>query len=159
MSGADGAAAPAFKSPVPTPRSGPARYASTPAGRIGLAVVGWIPIGVALAAASDAVPACDGVATVCSDPLRAGIWPVHLVIIALLAAIPRLGAIAAVGAVAFLGVGLVATPVLLAIGGAQTREGTAAALAVVLVVAWLAGIALALSGRIDLPPWPGRRVR
>ena len=115
---------------------------------------------MALAAASDAVPACDGVGTVCSDPLRAGIWPVHLLLIALLAAMPRLGAIAAVGAVAFLGVGLVATPVLLAIGGAQTREGTAAALAVVLVVAWLGrDRACRCSGRVDLPPWRGRRVR
>jgi hypothetical protein len=114
---------------------------------------------VGLAAASEAVPACDGVATVCSDPLRAGIWPVHLLIIGLLALVPRLGVIAAVGSVAFLGLGLVATPVLLAVGGAQTREGTAAALTVVLVVAWLAGIALALSGRVDLPPWRGRRVR
>jgi curved DNA-binding protein CbpA len=156
--GGGNAAAPGLHATVASP-AGLARFASTPAGRIGLAVLGWFPLGVALAAASDAVPACDGVATVCSDPLRAGIWPIHLLLIGLLAAVPRLGAIAAVGSIAFLGVGLVATPVLLVIGGAQTRAGTAAALAVVLVAAWLAGIALALSGRVDLPPWRGRRVR
>jgi hypothetical protein len=135
------------------------RAAATMPGRVIAALLGWIPIAVALAALTEAVPVCGGMATVCSDPLTGGIWVVDLAVIALLVAIPRLGWIAAIGSAAFFVVGIVATPVLLVLGGTRTPTGTASALTVVLVVAWLAGIALALSGRVDLPPWRRRRVR
>jgi len=135
------------------------RAASTPPGRIVVALVGWIPFAVALAALTEAVPVCSGVGTVCDDRLMGGVWIVDLAVIALLVAIPRLGWIAAIGSLAFFIVGMIATPVLLAMGGSQTPAGTADALTVVLVVAWLAGVALALSGRVDLPPWRHRRVR
>ncbi len=134
------------------------RAASTPPGRIVVALVGWIPFAIALAALTEAVPVCN-VGTVCDDPLTGGVWMVDLAIIAVLVAVPRLGWIAAIGSLAFFIVGLIATPVLLALGGSQTPAGTADALTVVLVVAWLAGVALALSGRVDLPPWRHRRVR
>jgi len=117
-------------------------------GRLGLAVLGWSPLAVALAALSETV-----------DPLRTGIWIVHLLLLGLLVAVPRLGAVLGLGGAAFLLGGLAATPVLLVLGGAQTAEGTAGALAVVLAVAWLAGVALGLSGRVDLPPWRAPRVR
>jgi hypothetical protein len=122
--------------------------AGTLPGRIGLGVVGWIPLGIALAAASDA-----------ADPLRAGIWIVDLLLIAVLVGVPRLGAIAALGSASFLLVGLAATPILLAVGGARTPEGTAAALTVAAGLAWLGGVILGLSGRVELPSWRGPRVR
>ncbi len=134
------------------------RAASTPPGRIVVALIGWIPLAVALAALTEAVPVCN-VGTVCDDPLTGGLWIVDLAVIALLVAVPRLGWIAAIGSLAFFVAGLIATPVLLAVGGTQTAAGTAGALTVVLVVAWLAGVALALSGRVDLPPWRHGRVR
>ena len=127
-------------------------------GRIGVAVFGWIPLGIALSLASQAVPACSGVVSVCSDPLRVGIWPIHLLLIGLLVVVPRLGAIAAYGAGAFLLVGFAATPVLLALGGARTPAGTATALGIILIVAWVGGVILALSGRVELPPWRGSRL-
>ena len=135
------------------------RAASTPPGRVIVALFGWIPVAVALAAVTDAVPACSGVGTACADPLTGGLWVVDLAIIALLVAVPRLGWIAAIGSLAFFVVGMIATPLLLAIGGAQTAPETAGVLTVVLAVAWLAGIALAVSGRVGLPPWRQRRVR
>jgi hypothetical protein len=122
-------------------------------------VLGWIPLGVAVSIVSDAMPACSGVVSVCSDPLKAGSWPIHLLLIALLVAVPRLGAIAAYAAASFLIVGLAATPILLALGGAQTPAGTRTVLGIVLIAAWVGGVALALSGRVELPPWRGPRVR
>ncbi len=124
-----------------------------------MGLFGWIPIALALAALIEAVPVCTGVSTVCVDPLTGGLWIVDLAVIALLVAVQRLGWIAAIGAAASFVVGLIATPVLLVLGGARTATGTASALTVVLVVAWLGGVALALSGRVDLPPWRQRRVR
>ncbi len=128
-------------------------------GRLGLAVIGWIPLGAAVSAMSNALPACSGAGLVCSDPLTAGVWPLHLLLIALLALVPRLAVIAAYGAIAVLLVGLAATPILLAVGGARTPAGTATALGVVLVAAWIGGVILALSGRVELPPWRGPRAR
>ena len=144
---------------VETAPSAVRRASLTLPGRIGLAVLGWIPLGVALSIVSDAMPACSGVVSVCSDPLKAGSWPIHLLLVALLVALPRLGAIAAYAAASFLIVGLVATPILLALGGAQTPAGTRTVLGIVLIAAWLGGVALALSGRVELPPWRGPRVR
>lgn len=148
--------APTFEPPS---AAGLARAATTLPGRIALAIVGWIPFGIGLAAASEVLPACSGTSLVCADPLKAGIWPIHLLVIGLLVGLPRLALIAAYGTAAFLLVGLIATPVLIAIGGAQTPEGTAAVLRLALVAAWIGGIGLALSGRVDLPPWRGPRVR
>ncbi len=128
--------------------SGLRSIAGTLPGRIGLGVLGWVPLGVAVAAASDAV-----------DPLRAGIWIVHLLLFSVLVGVPRLGAIAALGSASFLLVGLVATPILLVVGGTRTPEGTAGALAVALGLAWLGGVVFGLSGRVELPSWRGPRVR
>ena len=143
--------------------SGPSllrRLPSTPLGRVILALVGWIPIGVGLAAVTDALPACGvGIVSVCADPLRAGIWPVHVLLLGVLAAVPRLAAIAVSGTVVFLAVGLAATPVLIVIGGAQSPTGNPTVLAIILLGAWFIGVGLAVAGRVDLPPWRGRRVR
>ena len=148
---------PAFDPPS---AAGVARAATTLPGRIIVAIVGWIPLGIGLSVATQVMPACTTTSLVCADPLKAGIWPLHLLIIGLLVAVPRLGLIAAYGTAAFLLIGFVATPVLIAIGGAQTTEGTAAVLRVILVAAWLGGIGLALSGRVELPPWrPSRTMR
>jgi cytochrome b561 len=154
--GTPASAAEGFVDPAP---SGLRRASLSLPGRIGLAILGWIPLGVAISLVSDAMPACSGMVAVCSDPLRAGIWPIHLLLIVLLVALPRLGVIAAYGAGAFLLVGFGATPVLLAFGGAHTAAGTAAALGVVLIAAWVGGVALALSGRVELPPWRWPRAR
>ena len=72
---------------------------------------------------------------------------------------PRLGWIAAIGSIAFFVGGLLATSVLIVVGGARTSAGTAAALTVVLIAAWLGGVVLALIGRVDRPPWRRPRVR
>jgi curved DNA-binding protein CbpA len=141
------------------PSSAGRRAAAMLPGRIGWAVLGWIPLGVGLAALSDTLPACSGVATICSDPLTGGIWLVDLLLLGLLIAIPRLSWVAAVGSLAFFGAGLLATPVLLVLGGARTTAGTAVALTVVLIVAWLGGAILAAIGRVGEPPWQGPRVR
>jgi hypothetical protein len=140
--------------------SGAARtLAATVPGRIGVALVGWIPIAIGLAALGDVLPACSGVVTTCSDPLTGGLWLVDLIVLGSLIAVPRLGWIAAVASVAFFVGGLIATPVLVAVGGARTAPGTATALAVVLVAAWLGGVFLALTGRVEGPPWRPPRVR
>lgn len=124
-----------------------------------MAVLGLIPPAIGLAALSDALPACGGIAGTCSDPLTGGVWLVDLLVLCLLVALPRLGWIAAVGSVAFFVVGLLATPVLIVMGGSRTSPGTAAALTVVLIAAWLGGVALALMGRVQGPPWGRPRVR
>ncbi len=134
--------------------------ATSPIGRIALAVLGWLPLGAVLAALTDGLPGCGvGSGTLCADPLRAGIWPIDLLLIGVLAAVPRLAGIAASGAIAFLAVGLISTPVLLVLGGPQTPTANATVLAIVAFVGWLGGIGFALTGRVELPPWRGPRVR
>ncbi|MEO8230239.1 MAG: hypothetical protein ABI628_10825, partial [Chloroflexota bacterium] len=144
--------------PIEPPPSVGRRAAATLPGRIGWAVLGWIPLAIGLAALSESLPACSGVAMICSDPLTGGIWLVDLLVLGLLIGIPRLSWVAAVGSLAFFAVGVLATPVLLVLGGARTTSGTAAALTVALIVAWLGGVILAAIGRVSRPPWQGPRV-
>ncbi len=132
--------------------------AATRPGRIGVAVLGWIPLAIGLAALTDAMPACVDVGTTCSDPLTGGVWLVDLLLLGLLVGVPRLAWIAAVGSLAFFVIGLLATPALLVIGGARTASGTATALVIVLVVAWLGGVILAATGRVGRPPWRSPRI-
>lgn len=117
-------------------------------GRLGLAILGWIPIALAISAAAASVPVCQTASTVCADPLTGGIGIVHLLGIVLLVAVPRLGWIAAVAATAFFIGGLLATPLLLILGGSQTPEGSGVALRIVVALAWLGGVVLALTGRL-----------
>jgi curved DNA-binding protein CbpA len=117
-------------------------------GRIALALVGWPPIGVALATIEGELTGCSRFAASCVEPLEVGTWLAQLVIIAILLALPSVAAIASIGTVAALAAAVPTAVILSATGGSREPVASAAVLAIVLSAAWLIGVVLAIARRL-----------
>jgi DnaJ-like protein len=118
-----------------------------PGGRIALALVGWPPIGVALATIVGEVTGCGRFAASCVAPLGVGTWLAQLAIIAFLLALPSVAAVAAVGTLAALAAAVPTAVALSATGGSREPVASATVLAVVLGAAWFGGVAIAVVRR------------
>jgi DnaJ-like protein len=118
-----------------------------PTTRIGLALLGWPPLGFAVAALIGEASGCSRFAAACVDTFGFGTLLAQVVVIAVLFALPRLAAVSAVGTLAVLGASIPATMLLSVSGGPQEREAATAALTVVLAAAYLAGAAFAIARR------------
>ena len=151
------------------PRDGPARLsddglaaplhrASTTAlGRLGLALLGWPPLGVAAATAIGESTGCGRFAASCSEVFSPGTWIVQIAIVLLLLALPRLAMWSAVGTLVALAAAIPTAVVLSAGGGSRQPDASAGVLLAVLGLAYVAGVACAIARRA----WPfdrGRRV-
>jgi hypothetical protein len=118
-----------------------------PTTRIGLALLGWPPLGFAVAALIGEASGCSRFAAACVDTFGFGTWLAQVAVIAVLFALPRLAAVSAVGTLAVLGASIPATMLLSATGGPQEREAATAALTAVLAAAYVAGAAFAIARR------------
>lgn len=114
--------------------------AEDPTRRLRLALVAWPPLGVAAAVATGEVTGCAVAAASCTGAAPLLPWLAQVVILALLLLLPTLARLLSVGTVAILLAIVPATAVLLALG-AGGRPEAGFALAALLVVAWLAGVA------------------
>ncbi|HET7026653.1 MAG TPA: DnaJ domain-containing protein [Candidatus Limnocylindrales bacterium] len=127
--------------------------ASPAAHRLLLALVGWPPIGVAIVGLYGELTGCGRFAAACTrpddGPFGLSTWLVQLAVVVLLAAVPRLARSAAAGTIALLAAALPTAVLLSAIGGARDAANASVVLVVVLALAWLAGVALELTGRFD----------
>jgi hypothetical protein len=115
--------------------------------RIGLALVGWPPIGVAISTIAGEVTGCGRFAAGCIDPFGVGTWLAQLAVIVILLALPSVAALSAVGTLAALAASVPAAVVLSATGGSREPAASAAILGGVMAVAYLAGVAFALVRR------------
>ncbi len=124
------------------------------------ALLGWPPIGFAIVAVAGQLTGCDRYAAACSanvrEPFGILTWAVQLAVVAILVAAPTVARLAASGTLALLAAAAPAAFLFAASGGTRDEVSAANALAVVLVVAWLAGLALAATGRLDLVDRLGR---
>jgi hypothetical protein len=138
----------------------PARIVASWRGRLLLAALAWFPLGLAIFGIHGQVTGCSRFLASCTDPVAWSVWIPQLVAFALLLASPRLAWIAASGTVLLLSVTVPLAAVLTAgSGGRPPSTATTELLYVAMAVGWLAGVAIALSGRIPLPPWRVARVR
>ena len=144
----DGFAAPLLRPPT------------TPAGRLGLALLGWPPLGVAAATAVGESTGCGRFAASCAEVFSPGTWIVQIAIVLLLLALPRLAGWSAVGTLVALAAAIPTAIALSAGGGSRQPEASAGVLLAVLGLAYVAGVAWAIahrwwpsdgSGRV---PWP-----
>ena len=115
--------------------------------RVVLALVGWPPIGVAISTIAGEVTGCSRFAAGCVDPFGVGTWLAQLAMIAILIALPSLAALSAFGTLAALAASVPTAVALSATGGNREPAASAAILAGVLAVAYLAGVAFALVRR------------
>jgi Meckel syndrome type 1 protein len=123
------------------------------ANRVGLAVLGWPPIGVAISTIAGEVTGCGRFAATCIETFELGTWLAQLVVIVILLALPSLAALSAVGTLAALAASVPTAVILSASGGSREPGASAAILGGILALAYLAGVAFALVRRGQ-----GRRV-
>jgi hypothetical protein len=138
----------------------PGRVVRSWRGRILLAALAWLPIGLAIFGIHGQLTGCAQYLAQCTQAVGWSVWIPQLVVFGLLLLSPRLSWI---GASASLGLLIVAVPLaglLTSVsGGRPPSSGTAGLLVAAMSVGWLAGVGLALSGRIPLPAWRSRTMR
>jgi hypothetical protein len=138
----------------------PGRVLGSWRGRILLAALAWFPIGLAIFGIHGQLTGCAQFLAQCTDAVGWSVWIPQLVVFGLLLLSPRLSWI---GGSASLGLLIVAVPLaglLTSIsGGRPPSSGAAELLVGAMSLGWLAGVGLALSGRIPLPPWRSRTMR
>jgi hypothetical protein len=115
--------------------------------RIGLALLGWPPIGVAIATIAGEVTGCGRFAASCVDVFGVGTWLAQVAVFLILLALPSLAALSAVGTLAALAVSIPTAVILSASGGSREPAASASILGGVLAVAYLLGFAFALARR------------
>ena len=176
--GSTGPARPIAPAPRPEPAAGTARPVSStvqPArfaglqlstitgswrGRLLLAALAWFPIGLAIFGIHGQVTGCSQFLASCTDPVAWSVWIPQVIVFVLLLASPRLAWIAAAGSVVLLCVAVPLAAILTAgSGGRPPSTEETQLLYAAMAVGWLAGVGIALSGRIPLPPWRVARVR
>ncbi|HEV8544667.1 MAG TPA: DnaJ domain-containing protein [Candidatus Limnocylindrales bacterium] len=131
-------------------------FRSTAGGRVGLALVGWPAIGLALTTIAGEITGCGRFAAGCVDLFGVGTWIAQLVIITILLALPTVAWLSAVGTITALAASVPTAVVLSATGGSREPAASAAALGFVLTVAYISGIIVAIvrRGQIGRVPWP-----
>ncbi|MFL5641524.1 MAG: hypothetical protein ACJ771_04200, partial [Chloroflexota bacterium] len=120
-------------------------------GRLGRAFLGWLPIAFGASWLVGEITGCGRFAATCTglaDPLVLALQVGALLV---LLALPVVGSIAAIGAITLLGVAVAAAFALSATGEAADSESRRIALGAVLLVSWVAGIALAVARRARAP--------
>jgi len=115
--------------------------------RFGLALVGWPPIGVAIATIAGEVTGCGRFAASCVEVFGVGTWLAQVAVFLILLALPSLAALSAVGTLAALAASIPTAVILSASGGSREPAASASILGGVLAVAYLLGFALALARR------------
>jgi Meckel syndrome type 1 protein len=138
--------------PPPSTRAGDAaRFrgpmlprATTPTGRLAIALLGWPPLALFVAAAIGESTGCGRYAASCSELSSPGTWIVALAILLLLLALPAVATWSAHGSIAALVIGVPSAVVLSAAGGTNLPGASAPLMLAVLAVAYLAGLAYGL---------------
>ena len=124
--------------------------AGTPRGfmaRIGLALIGWPAIGLALTTVAGEITGCGRFAASCVDLFGVGTWLGQLLIIVILLALPSVAALSAVGSLVALAASVPTAVILSATGGSHEPAASATILGTVLVLAYAAGVVAAVVRR------------
>ena len=112
------------------------------------ALIGWLPIAFGVSWLVGEITGCGRFAATCegfADPL---ILVIQVVALAVLLLFPTIASVAAMGSVAL----LCAALILSAAGEAADGDARRSALGAVLLVAWLAGVAIAVARRVRTLP-------
>lgn len=127
-------------------------------GRAVRAVIGWLPLALGLGWFVGELTGCGRFAATC-DPAVAPLTTAGQgIALAVLFLLPEVAAIAAGAALVLLAAATGASLILSATGTAADEESRRSALAALLIVAWLGGLAIALVRRVRSGPRPARPV-
>jgi hypothetical protein len=118
-----------------------------PRRRLARAIVGWLPIAFGLGWLVGEVTGCGRFAATCTGAAEPVLLGLQVAVFALLLLVPAVATIATTAALSLFVAAVAASLILSASGGAVGGGVREAALGVVLVIAWLGGLALALARR------------
>ena len=117
-------------------------------GRLARALIGWLPIALGLSWLVGEMTGCGRFAATCDDGVAGPmLFFLQILAFALLLVIPVAASIATMASLTLLGAAVVASLVLSATGGAADGDSRRAALGLILLLAWLAGLAIAVGRR------------
>jgi DnaJ domain len=120
--------------------------------RIARAIVGWLPIGLAIGWASGELTGCARFSATCDAGAAPIVWVIQAILLAVLVALPTVAGWAVVGALACLVVAVPTTLFVTATAGAAASQLGSVFLGTVLAVAWFAGsFGAVVVGRARLP--------
>jgi len=120
-------------------------------GRVARAVIGWLPIALGLGWLIGELTGCGRFAATCTGLADPIVLALQVGALLALLALPVVASIAAMGAITLLGAAVAAAFILSATGEAADGDSRRVALGAVLLVAWLAGIAIAIARRVRIP--------
>jgi DnaJ domain len=118
--------------------------------RVGLALVGWPAIGIAITTVAGEVTGCGRFAAGCVELFGVGTWLAQVAVLAILLVLPSIALLSAVGTLAALAASVPTAVILSASGGSREPAVSAAILGGVLAIAYAAGVAFALVRRTVL---------
>jgi hypothetical protein len=120
-------------------------------GRIGRAFLGWLPIAFGVSWLVGEITGCGRFAATCTGLADPIVLALQVGALLALLALPVVASVAAMGAITLLGAAVAAAFVLSATGEAADGDSRRVALGAVLLVSWLAGIAIAVARRVRVP--------
>ena len=118
-----------------------------PIRRLGLSLLAWAPIGLAVAALIGSTTGCTAYSATCTGLAPLLPWLAQAVILGLLMLLPGLARILAIGTLAVVIALVPVTGLLIAMGGGG-EPSAPAALEVLLAVVWAVGVGLGLRGAV-----------
>jgi DnaJ domain len=120
-------------------------------GRLARALIGWLPIALGLSWLVGEMTGCGRFAATCDDGVAGPLlFVLQILAFAVLLVIPAAASIATMAALTLLAAAVVASLVLSATGAAADGDSRRAALGLVLLIAWLAGLAIGVGRRVGL---------
>jgi hypothetical protein len=129
---------------------------NTVSGRLGLALVGWVPIGIALALVLGESTGCSRFVEGCEGPFGLATVIGQGSVVVLLLLLPRVAVIATLGTIAMFAAAFPSVAALSIAGGSRDPAGVVPPFAVILVAAWAVGVAIGI-GRAVAWSTGGRR--
>jgi len=120
-------------------------------GRIGRAFIGWLPIAFGVSWLVGEITGCGRFAATCTGLADPIVLALQVGALLALIALPVVASIAAMGAITLLGAAVAAAFILSATGDAADGDSRRVALGAVLLVSWLAGLAIAIARRVRIP--------
>jgi curved DNA-binding protein CbpA len=116
----------------------------TVSGRIGLALAGWLPIGIGLAVALGESTGCSRFVEGCEGPFGLATVIGQGSVVVLLLLLPRVAAIATLGTIAMFAAALPTVAALSIASGTRDPAGAAPAFGLILALGWAIGIAVGI---------------
>jgi curved DNA-binding protein CbpA len=115
--------------------------------RLVRAIIGWLPIALGLGWAVGELTGCGRFAATCDGSVEPMLLVLQVIVLGLLVLLPAAAPIATTAAVSLVVAAVIASLILSATGGAADGSSRQAALGLVLVIAWLIGLAFAIGRR------------